>query len=563
MGFSSTGTAERVVAVVASYLIDSYNVEADQLTVVASSSSNSSVPRLTVPSLWEVDYEIVAPVLAAEKLFQIAENISVDPTGTAKDLQAAFESEGLGMDDDSLYVTQPDIKIVTATTTTRSVTSITETATSRTSTGTSAAPTSTSTTGSSTAGTLTGRSAASTSSPTSTSQFGTISSTATPGTAAPGTTASGAVGDVGDALAHQSLVGSIALTFENPEAVLTGPHSEHVLNAIGQTVAGVVGVPASYVSVWFANARRRGAVVRRFTMTFTSTSHTQTSTSTSTATPITVEYGVDVPVDASADYPDVATMKESMNNVDLSSFTSLLQASIDSEVGDGVYSFVVVGITASAVDVSSTSSVSQTTSMTASSTTTLTITSQTRTISSRVTSFEATSTFWTTTPGSTIFDVSQTSTSQGGVVDDIGDALAQQSLLGSIVLSVRDPEAVLTGPHSEHVLNAIGQTVAGVVGVPASYVSVWFANARRRGAVVRRFTMTFTSTSHTQTSTSTSTATPITVEYGVDAPVDASGDYPDVATMKESMDMWTLARSRRCCRPVLTRKWATACTPLL
>eukprot|EP00959_Pyramimonas_sp_CCMP1952_P323710 6774933-Pyramimonas_sp.AAC.1 len=34
MGFSSTGTAERVVAVVASYLIDSYNVEADQLTVV-------------------------------------------------------------------------------------------------------------------------------------------------------------------------------------------------------------------------------------------------------------------------------------------------------------------------------------------------------------------------------------------------------------------------------------------------------------------------------------------------------------------------------------------------
>jgi superoxide dismutase len=111
MEFSSTGTDDQVKSVVSSHLIGTYSVEEDQLTVVVSDSSDSSARRLSVPSPWVVDFEVIAPEQAANEFFKTVESMSADLSGTALALQAAFASEGLEMDVDSLFVTEPEIGI--------------------------------------------------------------------------------------------------------------------------------------------------------------------------------------------------------------------------------------------------------------------------------------------------------------------------------------------------------------------------------------------------------------------------------------------------------------------
>ncbi|CAK0882499.1 unnamed protein product [Prorocentrum cordatum] len=136
--------------------------------------------------------------------------------------------------------------------------------------------------------------------------------------------------------APPQIIGSIGLLFVDPEAVRNGPDALKVLNSLGATIAQVVGTSASYVSTWFAESRRLRAPTRGLS-----------------SGSLVVEYSVSVPADAPADIPDLAAMQASLDSVDISSFTSLLQANIDVEVGDGVYEVAVTGITAIAINVPS------------------------------------------------------------------------------------------------------------------------------------------------------------------------------------------------------------------
>jgi len=107
-----------------------------------------------------------------------------------------------------------------------------------------------------------------------------------------------------------------------------------VLNSIGLTISEVVDVPSSYVSVWFVESRRLEAVKRKLS-----------------ARAFVLEYSIDVLADSDSDASDVNNVEASLDSVDVSSFTSLLQTNIDSSFGAGVYSVEVLVITA-VVDVS-------------------------------------------------------------------------------------------------------------------------------------------------------------------------------------------------------------------
>jgi len=106
-----------------------------------------------------------------------------------------------------------------------------------------------------------------------------------------------------------------------------------ILNSVGLTISQVVGLPASYVTVWFKESRRLKAVTRELS-----------------SGAIEVKYGIDAPADSIAAFPDVGAVEAIMDSVDVSSFASLLQDNIDSNVGVGEYSVQVLAITSIAVE---------------------------------------------------------------------------------------------------------------------------------------------------------------------------------------------------------------------
>lgn len=120
-------------------------------------------------------------------------------------------------------------------------------------------------------------------------------------------------------------------------AVQNGPNAEKVLTSVGLTIAQVAGTPASYVSTWFAEFRRLRARYSRGL----------------SGAVLVVEYSISVPTDAPDGVPDIAAAQASVESADFSSLTTLLQANLDSEVGDGAYAVTVTGITATAINVAS------------------------------------------------------------------------------------------------------------------------------------------------------------------------------------------------------------------
>jgi len=106
-----------------------------------------------------------------------------------------------------------------------------------------------------------------------------------------------------------------------------------MLNSVGLTISQVVGIPASYVSAWFAESRRLRAATRQLTGGI-----------------LEVEYSIYVPVDSFADSPDIDVAEATLNSVNFSSFTSLLQDNIDSNFGEAVYSVSVLAIEAVVVE---------------------------------------------------------------------------------------------------------------------------------------------------------------------------------------------------------------------
>ncbi|CAK0790603.1 unnamed protein product [Prorocentrum cordatum] len=129
-------------------------------------------------------------------------------------------------------------------------------------------------------------------------------------------------------LAPPQITGSIEITGIDPVAVRNGPDAGKLLTSVGLTIAQVTGTPARYVTTWFAKLRRLMAASRGL----------------STAV-LVVEYSISVPADVPADIPDIAATQASLDSVDVNSFTSLLQANLDAQVGGEVYVVTVTGVT--------------------------------------------------------------------------------------------------------------------------------------------------------------------------------------------------------------------------
>jgi hypothetical protein len=117
------------------------------------------------------------------------------------------------------------------------------------------------------------------------------------------------------------VIGYIKLLLAGPDAVQRSPQAEEVLEPIGLTISQVVGVPARYVSVWFAESRRLKAATRQLS-----------------GSDVEVGFSIDVPADSAADVPDAGAVEASVDSVDVNALTSLLQENIDSHVGEGLYS---------------------------------------------------------------------------------------------------------------------------------------------------------------------------------------------------------------------------------
>ncbi|CAK0862469.1 unnamed protein product [Prorocentrum cordatum] len=128
--------------------------------------------------------------------------------------------------------------------------------------------------------------------------------------------------------------GSIEFWFSDPDAVRSGAEAEKLLVSVGVTISQVVGMPASYVSVWFAEGSRRlGAATRRLAGGI-----------------LEVRYSIYVPSDIDAESLGIDDAEASLNSVSVSSFTSLLQKNIDSNFGEAVYSVSVLALDAVVVD---------------------------------------------------------------------------------------------------------------------------------------------------------------------------------------------------------------------
>jgi hypothetical protein len=127
------------------------------------------------------------------------------------------------------------------------------------------------------------------------------------------------------------------LWFSDPGAFQNDTEAEKMFISVGRTISQVVGMPASYVSVGFADSRRLTAATRQLTGGI-----------------LEVEYSIYVPADSVAEYPGIDVAEASLNSVNVSAFTSLLQENIDSVFGDAVHSVSVLAIEAVVVDESST-----------------------------------------------------------------------------------------------------------------------------------------------------------------------------------------------------------------
>jgi hypothetical protein len=114
--------------VIVDVLLDQYSVEEDQLTVDVTSSRRLVARQLSSSdsNAWQVDFEITASEEAVNDAFDIAAS-QANGTGDAissftSALSTAFQGVGVTLDVSSISVSQPVIKVVTATMTTVSTT---------------------------------------------------------------------------------------------------------------------------------------------------------------------------------------------------------------------------------------------------------------------------------------------------------------------------------------------------------------------------------------------------------------------------------------------------------
>jgi hypothetical protein len=128
LSFQATGTQEQVTTVVVDVLVDQYGVEEDQVAVDVTSARRLVARRLqgSGSTAWQVDFEITANKEAVDDAFDLAAS-QADGTGDALSsftsaLSTAFQEVGVTLDASSISVSQPEIKVVTATMTTVSTT---------------------------------------------------------------------------------------------------------------------------------------------------------------------------------------------------------------------------------------------------------------------------------------------------------------------------------------------------------------------------------------------------------------------------------------------------------
>jgi len=130
------------------------------------------------------------------------------------------------------------------------------------------------------------------------------------------------------------------IQFADPDAVRSSPEAQtEVLDSIRLTISQAVDVDVSYVSIWFVWSRRLNAAKRKRKLS---------------GSFFTVAYSIDVPADGNSDAADVTDVEAALDSVDASSFTSQLQANLDSRAGEGAYSAEVLAITTTVVNVSGT-----------------------------------------------------------------------------------------------------------------------------------------------------------------------------------------------------------------
>lgn len=126
MSFASSGTQEGVQEAVTRHLAKVLDVPASDLVVTVVKRGDSSGRRLTGIS-WEAFYEVEADIQTAGHAQQAAEAMSADAAAAAADMSETFADAGLQLDEASVSVAEPEVKIVTVTATTASATSTSQT----------------------------------------------------------------------------------------------------------------------------------------------------------------------------------------------------------------------------------------------------------------------------------------------------------------------------------------------------------------------------------------------------------------------------------------------------
>ncbi|CAK0846727.1 unnamed protein product [Prorocentrum cordatum] len=147
--FNCAGTQESIESLLISYLssIATAGALPTEVSVTVAPAAGASGRGLqeaasaNVSVAWGAAYEIVADQEAAETIFQTAKQMSVDTPAAAAALATVFEGAGLELEEASVVIGEPEMKIVTATRTSVSTTAThTATLASATSTATSASP---------------------------------------------------------------------------------------------------------------------------------------------------------------------------------------------------------------------------------------------------------------------------------------------------------------------------------------------------------------------------------------------------------------------------------------
>ncbi|CAK0853187.1 unnamed protein product [Prorocentrum cordatum] len=123
--------------------------------------------------------------------------------------------------------------------------------------------------------------------------------------------------------APSQLSGSIELIVVGTDEIRNSTEAEVVLDSCGRTLAQLVGVPASYVSVAFAESRRLRAAPRQLSQSV-----------------VELTYIIRVPADS-----DAAVVKSTLESISVDDFEAILQDHIDSSVGEGELSVSVLLIT--------------------------------------------------------------------------------------------------------------------------------------------------------------------------------------------------------------------------